>query len=211
MRWDALGVILGVVGITFGVGAWYQGDKQKTIDLQDEIDTIKETYLLKDELPSTPDLSAYALKNELPKILDLSAYALKNELPNIQDLSGIPSGAVVAVQSSSTLPCPGDDWEIFTDGIGRFVVGAGIDGGSGLTPKGLNEKGGAETVVLKIEEIPSHTHEVPTAGTVNSASRGSDRKNLFQDRARTESSKEGGGMAHENMPPYIALYLCQKK
>lgn len=86
---------------------------------------------------------------------------------------------------------------------GRTVIGVG--NGAGLTVRALDDKGGEEVHTLTEGEMPSHNHsytrtEIPTLvvvpgeGTVPAI-------DLFPD----TTGNTGGGGAHENMPPYIAL------
>lgn len=54
---------------------------------------------------------------------------------------------------------------------GRFVLGAGH--GSGLTPRTLGDRGGAEAHALVVEEIPSHSHFATFSGELDGVSAGS--------------------------------------
>lgn len=93
--------------------------------------------------------------------------------------------------------------------------------GPGLTSRRLGEKVGTETVTLTEAQIPSHSHtaradtnngstNVP-ATTTSLAGSGFDR--LYQtdttenlvDLASEALSSTGGGQAHDNMQPYLAL------
>ena len=85
----------------------------------------------------------------------------------------------------------------------RFIVGAGASYGVGAT-------GGADTVTLTVEQIPSHSHTFHMMGNANPGdnwipSRGS---NNPQDSGQTRAT--GGGQAHENRPPYYALTYIMK-
>ncbi|UES60239.1 hypothetical protein GFK91_31495 (plasmid) [Roseibium aggregatum] len=132
---------------------------------------------------------------------------------------GIPSGAVVAFLSAESDPCPGKKWNIFNEAKGRFIVGAGQGAQSGLTDKKVRATGGEERVKLSIEHMPEHRHAVyPHAGVKSDHD-----KNW--DGAPTEGVDAGGGnmvseattgiaggdSAHNNMPPYLALYYCIKE
>lgn len=45
MRWDALGVILGIIGITFAAGVWVQQKDSDTSDVQDKLKKLEEKIL----------------------------------------------------------------------------------------------------------------------------------------------------------------------
>ncbi|WP_298937702.1 hypothetical protein [uncultured Ruegeria sp.] len=145
-----------------------------------------------------------------------------------QGLSGssLPSGAVVAFDFSPTMPqaCP-DGWITHREIRGRLIVGAGgphsNKGSSGeqLLSYEIGQTGGSETHTLTTEEMPEHSHEFPSGiskgqATDNSTTHWFDRGGKSNDRNIQKSnvlvSKEGQGLPHNNMPPYIALYFCKK-
>ncbi|MEM5585249.1 tail fiber protein [Roseibium sp. AS2] len=93
--------------------------------------------------------------------------------------------------------------------------------GPGLTSRRLGERVGAETVTLTEAQIPSHSHTVrasSTSGgiaipavTTSFGRSGSDRayhsdtaSNLV-DMAFEALSTTGGGQAHDNVQPYLAM------
>lgn len=92
---------------------------------------------------------------------------------------------------------------------GRVAVGSGS--GSGLTTRNLGNKGGAETHVLSVDEMPAHTHtytnNVNDQNTDNvfGSETAADQADLSQTTGST-----GGGQAHNNMQPFIVLrYLIK--
>lgn len=89
---------------------------------------------------------------------------------------------------------------------GRFLLGA-----SSAYP--VNATGGEKEHTLTIDEMPSHRHEqVVTAGTGGSASRcdyDSDAAGLSYPQGAYTASV-GGGQAHNNMPPYKAVYIWER-
>jgi microcystin-dependent protein len=96
------------------------------------------------------------------------------------------------------------------DARGRAVIGTG--NGASLTARTHGDKGGEETHVLTVPEMPVHTHAPLTgdgffahAGGVNRAG-GSDAAEALQ--ATTGST--GGGAAHNNMQPWLALNYIVK-
>lgn len=102
------------------------------------------------------------------------------------------------------------------DKRGRVTIGAGtgtgggtsgtgvVTGGSALTARSVGSWGGAETHLLTLSEIPSHSHTYTTAqgpasagagralGSDNSLNGGSDATN-----------NSGGGSVHNNMQPFL--------
>lgn len=88
----------------------------------------------------------------------------------------------------------------------RFIVQAG-------GAYELGEKGGEKEHKLTVKEMPSHSHEV-TAYV--SGSNGYDKFGIVADRdvttpkTYTPLSDTGGNLAHENRPPFFALYKLIK-
>lgn len=103
----------------------------------------------------------------------------------------------------------------------RFLVGAGDKYSVGNT-------GGADSVTLSVDQMPSHTHDITDNGhkhTTNIYSQtgrsdnANDRNVRVPDNVIIESSTnktgisinpKGGGQAHENKPPYYALCFIMK-
>ena len=106
--------------------------------------------------------------------------------------------------------------------IGRFILGVGA--GSGLTTRLINDMGGNETHTLSKNEMPSHNH-----GTDNYAEEGAlAGNNCYNDNRagglihnggqwhkscprHHQHDFEGGGAAHNNMPPYYVLTYIIKQ
>ena len=108
---------------------------------------------------------------------------------------------------------------------GRVPVGYYTYPTSGaLTHYNMGDKGGAETVTLTTAQIPAHTHswqavntdgdQLPPAGNVYAKSPG-----IIYSALNTPSAnltplnpkvmnEVGGGTAHSNMQPFLALNFC---
>ena len=111
---------------------------------------------------------------------------------------------------------------------GRGALGVGT--GAGLTPRTIGDAGGAETVTLSTDEIPSHSHTHNAnggAGTgadpatglaysnaANTASGGLDvtngELNLYTTPIALSLNNTGGGDPHENMAPFLAVNFIIK-
>ena len=125
--------------------------------------------------------------------------------------AGIPSGGIIIWSGNgSNIPtgfviCDGNNST--PDLRDRFVVGAAGTYNAGDT-------GGANTVTLTVNEIPSHSHPGrfwPHGGSVNISYPGlpgHSGGNVSQSSSGTGST--GGGAAHENRPPYYALCYIMK-
>ena len=89
-------------------------------------------------------------------------------------------------------------------GGGRVMVGVHSSG----TFDGLNETGGAETHTMSVAEMPAHTHTYGKS-TTNEAMSIHDIYGL-RGAATTNTSSTGGGDAHNNIQPYITVYMWKR-
>jgi len=101
---------------------------------------------------------------------------------------------------------------------GRTPIHVGASNGTAHT---LGSKSGEETHTLSANEMPQHDHvlqgtsatgntPIPAAGTLLAASANvpyADPANLTDMRA-TAVATVGGGQAHNNMQPYLAVNFC---
>lgn len=122
----------------------------------------------------------------------------------------------------------GGTWERIQD---AFLLAAGTNHSAGST-------GGAETVTLTTNQIPAHTHGSKSlVGSVyNVASQSASQNYTYAGIARSANQVEGhgyavnstsandgftidathehtsvgGGGAHDNMPPYLAVYMWKR-
>lgn len=126
-----------------------------------------------------------------------------------------PVGSIyMSVSSTSPATLFGGTWERIQD---RFLLAAGSSYAAGST-------GGAATHKLTTNEIPSHTHKVKwyNAGTSGSgdtawdnggkawqpSTSGWDGKGGSKD--GFVATATGGSKAHNNMPPYLAVYIWKR-
>ena len=116
------------------------------------------------------------------------------------------SGAANAIPSGWVL-CDGNNST--PDLRNRFVVGAG-SGGS----YSVGDTGGAASVTLTTNQIPSHTHSYSSANHPTSSGPEQNQSGGPEDRTTFNVSKTtgstGGGQSHENRPPYYALCYIMK-
>lgn len=96
----------------------------------------------------------------------------------------------------------GGTWVQITD---RFLIGAGNTYSAGRT-------GGAATHVLTVDELPSHAHVVGTeSGSITkSTSYIAGATGDAGARGTGTTDNAGGGAAHNNMPPYLAVYMWKR-
>lgn len=105
---------------------------------------------------------------------------------------------------------------------GRFILGVQNVGSDTSTARGVNSRGGAETVTLGEEHTPSHNHNISGtyqaagsddgSGAVDSGSSGGstpiDQAPLAMQLTEEDfgGDAEGVTVAHENLPPFHVLY-----
>ena len=127
-----------------------------------------------------------------------------------------PVGAVyISVNSTSPASLFGGTWEQLKD---RLLLGAGDSYTAGST-------GGKSTHTLTLDEIPSHGHALYakltwgddrtlpswtpylTTGSITDAGSSGETGKFYEYGAIINS---GGGAAHNNMPPYLAVYMWKR-
>lgn len=107
------------------------------------------------------------------------------------------------LSASATDPATlfGGTWERIQD---RFLLCAGTTYAAGST-------GGEAEHALTVSEMPSHSH----TDTYNPASNGTFERAggatvALAATKQTYTGYSGGGAAHNNMPPYLAVYAWQR-
>lgn len=99
----------------------------------------------------------------------------------------------------------GGTWERLKD---RFLLAAGDTYSAGAT-------GGEATHTLTKDEMPSHNHYAAINGGADSYGRNRTTINSFANNTKGYSDSStifntGGGGAHNNMPPYLAVYMWKR-
>lgn len=99
----------------------------------------------------------------------------------------------------------GGTWEQIKD---RFLLGAGDTYSNGST-------GGEATHTLSIEEMPSHAHDVNVvypfeAGGVNPYVPYTSTNKVYAKGHFDIVQETGGGQPHNNMPPYLTVYMWKR-
>lgn len=123
-----------------------------------------------------------------------------------------PIGSIyMSINSTNPKKYYGGEWEQIED---KFLLACGTKHSNGST-------GGEENHTLTINEMPSHTHiqnphhhelnRLFSSGTGNSGAyvQTSNRSvTTINSKDATATNKNtGGGQAHNNMPPFLAVYM----
>jgi len=121
-----------------------------------------------------------------------------------------PVGAVyISVSSTSPATLFGfGTWAAF--GAGKCLVGLDSADADFDTAE---ETGGAKTHTLQTSEIPSHTHALQYAGYYHAehGTFGADTHWMFNgDYIGDATGATGGGGAHNNVQPYIVVYMWKR-
>lgn len=141
---------------------------------------------------------------------DTNMNKIENELESLDtSVSGIvdkiyPVGSIyMSVNSTSPADLFGGTWEQLKD---RFLLGAGDTYTNGAT-------GGEAEHTLTIDEMPKHSHKLlsntpqGSSDTISilSTYQGSDENATIR-----HSSDVGGSEAHNNMPPFLVVYMWRR-
>ena len=130
-----------------------------------------------------------------------------------------PVGSIyMSVNSTNPSALFGGTWVQIED---TFLLSAGQTYTAGDT-------GGEATHTLTVDEMPSHAHfqqyqsdtsyvgihvkNYNTGGSIQGVQpeNGTRRNNIMAPAVRIETVATGGGQAHENMPPYLVVYMWQR-
>lgn len=115
------------------------------------------------------------------------------------DIAAYPVGAIyISTVSTSPASLFGGTWTQLKD---RFLLGAGDTYSAGST-------GGEAEHTLTIDEMPTHSHGYLRSGRDS----GTDwiGQSGVGEVVDSETDSSGGGQAHNNMPPYLAVYMWQR-
>jgi hypothetical protein len=98
-------------------------------------------------------------------------------------------------------------WSKF--GAGRFLVG--IDSGDADFDE-AEETGGEKTHTLTEDEMPAHTHTQHSLSSTSGSATHCNRDTSSGGDVETadETSSSGSGNPHNNLPPYIAVYMWKR-
>lgn len=167
-------------------------------------------------------------KQYVDDLTEVISLAVQNNTDNITDLtsrvsslesssSGVtksdvvdwiyPVGSIyISVNSTSPANLFGGTWTQLKD---RFLLGAGSTYTNGST-------GGEASHTLTVNEMPSHSHpQYVTVSSGGSLSANCDYDSYSSGTARKSSQNvstgnTGGGNSHNNMPPYLVVYMWKR-
>lgn len=116
-----------------------------------------------------------------------------------------PVGSIyMSVNAASPNLLFGGEWRQITD---KFLLGAG-----GSYP--VNSSGGETMHKLTIDEMPKHRHSMSMSnqgnGTMDYCHQGVNSKTGYNDGYKYPTAYTGGDKAHNNMPPYVAVYMWKR-
>ena len=154
---------------------------------------------------NSPDENAYIFIDEgeeYPEVVSKDSEKLSGKSLAEIMLTLYPVGAVyISVNSTSPASLFGGTWEQLKD---RFLLAAGSTYSAGST-------GGESTHKLTIDEMPSHFHRATTRTSAgNYQGYFATTSNTTDTIGDIETKIEGGDAAHNNMPPYIAVYMWKR-
>ena len=186
----------------------------KGTELDDEFEAIETAVATKANLaspiftgtPSLPTGTVGVTQSQSNNSTKLATTAYVDTAISNVDLASIyPVGSIYMNATSSTNPATligFGTWVAF--GAGRVPVG--IDSGD-TDFDTAEETGGAKTHTLTVDEIPAHTHSVPNSGSQNNSF---DSGTTVGNDVTGTSGSTGGGSAHNNLQPYIVVYMWKR-
>lgn len=124
-------------------------------------------------------------------------------------LQAYPVGSIyMSVSDTSPASLFGGTWEILND---VFLLAAGSYANAGTF-------GGEATHTLTLNELPAHTHTATVYGISSGNYTANAAKLVYKDNTTTGWISEGlswvnstgGSQSHNNMPPYLAVYMWKR-
>ena len=205
----------------------YQNPSGDWVDVTPTIDTAKNTYTASITVPDLDYRQAFSVPGQAEDKL----FTATN---TAQIMAGVPSfywtkeffqlnvplrlngedilskvypvGSIyMSLSSTDPKTLFGGTWERLKD---RFLLAAGDKYSAGAT-------GGEATHTLTKDELPSHNHYAAVSGGTDSY--GQNRTAISSFAIKTQGYSDsstifatGGGTAHNNMPPYLAVYMWER-
>ena len=131
--------------------------------------------------------------------------AIETKLNNVYPVGSI----YVSIKNTNPGTLYGGTWVSF--GTGRTLVGVDTSQTEFAT---VEKTGGEKTHTLTIEEMPAHTHKFMYRGgsTSQTNSPFAENKPIIQgsNSYGANTTKTGGGAAHNNLQPYITVYMWKR-
>ena len=158
-------------------------------------DCVTEVNSLKNSLGST-DISLIGDGKVTGAISQLNndLTALKSHVGMIIQSTTLDTEAkVIAIYGGTT----------WTKIEGRFLLGASED-------YAVNSTGGEATHTLTIDEMPAHTHNYTRLWPNGGKYWGNPDGSNWLGSNTVSTTSTGGGQAHNNMPPYKAVYIWER-
>ena len=127
-------------------------------------------------------------------------------IPTGTPLDAYPVGSIyMSVNSTNPSTLFGGTWEQLEN---RFLIGAGSDYAAGTT-------GGEAEHILTVDEIPAHSHNWPSKYSANIGAYiwytpWTNNAGTIDAQVRAHTDNTGGGQAHNNMPPYLSVYMWKR-
>ena len=124
-------------------------------------------------------------------------------ISNINPLPAFPVGYIyISFDSTSPASMFGGSWTQITN---AFLLGAGSTYSNGAT-------GGATTVTLTTANLPAHRHSATAYGNSSNSTTNTNWEYAsgYTTPFPSYTNATGGGVAHNNMPPYFTVYAWKK-
>jgi hypothetical protein len=143
-----------------------------------------------------------SLQNQTNDRTNAPSIRAVNEAINKNWLTVYPIGSIyMCVNNIDPSEIFGGTWVQIKD---RFLLAAGDTYSNG-------ETGGEATHTLTVDEMPSHNHAYDTYNTTIYSFGGSEISAYMNTRGTSKGTEtRGGGQAHNNMPPYLAVKVWKR-
>ena len=163
---------------------------------QDEIIEMDKLYTRLANIGESSGIAESEIKEVVEKIIDAKT------------LEKYPIGSIyLSTENTNPSKMIGGEWKQLKD---SFLLGAGDTYKAGTA-------GGEATHTLTVDEMPSHTHTLTPyslyllgGSSVSGLGSGGSGTYYWTDGSKVNSKSTGGNQAHNNMPPYLVVYMWQR-
>lgn len=163
-------------------------------------------------------INSASLKKDIEDFVKINSASLKKEIEDfvkglVNSKSVTHVGQIILSTTLNTADkvknIYGGNWEAF--GAGKVLVGAGSNGGRSFT---AGSTGGEYAHTLTVNEMPSHMHSSRMHNTngagINYLNVKKEDPGMGLTVGNEGTSAAGGGGAHNNMQPYVVVYMWRR-
>ena len=156
------------------------------------------------------------LENMLKQQIEDTKNELKEMIEGMERSTAVVDRSIILTDQNCT--DLGEDWENYEAIDGRFPLAAGVAKGASddIGKFELLNSGGEYLHQLTVDEMPTHNHDAGEGKYLvqrvgyNTETGVDSIENTIDIRTGFRIKEAGGGLPHNNIPPYLVMNFCHK-